>query len=428
MLHRAVCYRNCALLKATLLLVVAPLILYAFSGFPPLAHTGGFGEPTCRVCHDGGGGGRVTIGQPETYTPGATVPISVTIESNSRSRWGFELSARFQNGTQAGNLVGGNNVAVGTFRGVQYAAHAPAVTQPGNSFTYTVMWTAPPDASGGSVVFHAAGNGANGDGTSSGDNIFTTFAFSLAPPTGPAPSIGVGGIVNAASFVAAPNNTAAPGALISIFGADLATETGFAGQLPLPIDINGTRVLVNNIPAPLIFVSPGQINAQIPVAPEIPVGVAASVVVRITGRPDSAPEPILVEAVSPGVFDVGGGQGAVLIANTDILVAPVGSIPGRESRPANPGEFVSIFCTGLGQTDPPQVSGQPAAGERTLEMPTVTIGGEVASVDFSGAAPGFVGLNQINAIVPDLPAGDHEVIITVVGRQSRTGVTLRVEP
>ena len=313
---------------------------------------------------------------------------------------------------------------------MQYAAHAPAQSAP-NSFTYTVMWTAPPDASEGEVVFHTAANAANGNGSTSGDNIFTRSAIAHPPPPppppGPAPIIGAGGIVNAASFVAAPNNTAAPGALISIFGADLATETGFAGQLPLPTDINGTRVLVNNIPAPLIFVSPVQINAQMPIALEIPVGSGANVVVQVAGRPDSAPEPILVELVSPGISDVGGGQGAVFIANTDILVAPVGSILGRESRPANSGEFISIFSTGLGQTDPPQVSGQTAAGERTLEMPTVTIGGEIAPVDFSGAAPDFVGLNQINVIVPSLPAGDHEVIIAIASRQSPTGVTVRVE-
>ena len=278
-----------------------------------------------------------------------------------------------------------------------------------------------------------AANAANGNGTTSGDNIFTRFAVSHAPPPpppGPAPSIGVGGIVNAASFVAEPNNTAAPGALISIFGVDLATELGSASQLPLPTDINGTRVLVNNIPAPLIFVSPGQINAQMPIAPEIPVGSHANVVVQVAGRPDSTPEPILVELVSPGIFPVVGGQrqGAVLIANTGIFVAPVGSILGRESRPANPGEFISIFATGLGQTDPPQVSGQAAAGERTVEMPTVTIGGENAPVDFSGGAPGFAGLNQINVIVPSLPAGDHEVIIIIAGRQSPTGVTVSVEP
>ena len=311
---------------------------------------------------------------------------------------------------------------------MQYAAHNPVQVLAGNSFTYAVLWTAPPDASGGDVVFHAAGNAANGNGSTSGDNSFTRFAVSHPPPPGPAPSIGAGGIVNAASFVKAPNNTTAPGALISIFGVDLATEPGFAGQLPLPTDINGTRVFVTNIPAPLIFVSPEQINAQMPIAPEILVGNNANVVVQVAGRPDSTPEPILLESVSPGIFDVGGGQGAVLIANTDILVAPVGSIPGRESRPANPGEFISIFSTGLGQTDPPQVSGQTAAGERTLEMPTVTIGGEIAPVDFSGAAPGFVGLNQINVIVPSLPEGDHEVIIAIAGRQSHTGVTVRVEP
>ena len=275
-------------------------------------------------------------------------------------------------------------------------------------------------------AFSSAGNTANGNGNTTGDDIFTRSKASHPtppppppPPPGSAPSINAGGIVNAATFVEAPNNTAAPGALLSIFGVDLATELG-SGPLPLPTDINGTRVLVNNIPAPLIFVSPGQINAQMPFADEIPVGSEANVVVQVAGRPDSTPEPILVELVSPGIFILGPGQvGPGAILHPDFSVVD-------DASPARPGDFVLIFCTGLGQTDPPQVSGQPAAGERTLEMPTVTIGGEVAPVDFSGAAPFFAGLNQINAIVPDLPAGDHDVIINIAGQQSPAGVTVSV--
>ncbi len=433
MLEEVCRYRRGILVKVALLLVGVPLVLYAFSMVPPAAHTGGFGEPNCTEagCHVDNQanppGGSVTIGRPDTYTPGATVPITVLIQDSAtgRVRWGFQLSARFRSGRQAGSLAPGPNVFLQTLTGVQYAQHAAAVTQPGNSFTYTVMWTAPPDASGGDVVFNAAANAANGDGNnvgtrSGGDRIFTTQAVSMAPSGTPA-RLFAGGIVNAASFAPAPNNTAAPGALISIFGENLAPSPGGATALPLPTDINGTRVLVNNVPAPLIFVSPGQINAQAPF--EAAAGSTANVVVQVAGRPNSAPEPLRVETVSPGIFTLtqdGTGAGAILHADFSVV---------NNNSPARPGETVLIFCNGLGQTQPPPLeSGKPGAGQRTLEIPTLIIGGQNARVDFSGAAPGFAGLYQINAVIPNLAAGDHEIIITIAGRQSRSSVTLRVQP
>src|SRR6185436_4504463 len=81
--------------------------LAADARLPPTAHTGGFSEVTCARCHTGPvnpPGGRVVITPPPSYTPGSTVPIQVTIQDPTMTRWGFELSARFSNGTQAGTL------------------------------------------------------------------------------------------------------------------------------------------------------------------------------------------------------------------------------------------------------------------------------------------------------------------------------------
>ena len=93
--------------------------------------------------------------------------------------------------------------------------------------------------------------------------------------------------------------------------------------------------------APLYFVGPAQINAQVPFG--VSTGDSVPVAVSV-GDLLTAPQNYLIAPTQPGIFGLGGGQGAVLIANTAILVAPVGSIPGRETRPANPGEFLSIFC------------------------------------------------------------------------------------
>jgi uncharacterized protein (TIGR03437 family) len=75
------------------------------------------------------------------------------------------------------------------------------------------------------------------------------------------PQINSGGVVNAASYAPGP---VAPGSIISIFGTNLAASAGSAGTLPLPTDINGTEVNFGSYAAPLLGVSPSQINAQVP--------------------------------------------------------------------------------------------------------------------------------------------------------------------
>jgi uncharacterized protein (TIGR03437 family) len=151
---------------------------------------------------------------------------------------------------------------------------------------------------------------------------------------------------------------------------------------------------MNGIAAPLIFVSPGQINAQVPW--EISGGSISTQVVAngaLSNTVTAASGP-----AAPGVFTMdqsGSGQGAVLIAAVGHLAAASGSVTGRLSRPVLPGEHISIYCTGLGAVSNPPSSGAPAPSEQlstTMSTPTVTIGGIPATVVFSGLAPGFVGL------------------------------------
>ncbi len=423
-------YRRGLARMVRLLFVLAaiglPVVLLSYPRNPPTGYTGGFGEPNCTQCHSGTvnpAGGSVTIGAPASYTTGATVQIPVTIQDGASGRnvWGFELSARFKDGKQAGSFVAGSIVGIQTgLNGVQYAAQSPAQTQPGNSYTYTVAWTAPADAAAGDVTFNAAGMAADGRG-SSGDHVFTTQTVAAAPVSA-TPKISAGGVVNAASFVAAPSNTGAPAALVSVFGTNLAATTA-AAAIPLPTELGGINLLVNGTPAPLIYVSPAQINAQVPAT--LTAGQSVNVVVhRVSPAADSPAESFHIDSVSPGIFTVGSsgaGASAVLHQDNVTLVS--------SSAPAKPGEVVVIFCTGLGQTQAPALeSGKAGAGQRTLEIPTLTIGGQNARVDFSGAAPGFVGLYQINAVVPVLAAGDHEIIISIAGKQSRPGATIRVAP
>jgi uncharacterized protein (TIGR03437 family) len=318
------------------------------------------------------------------------------------------------------------------------AGDVPAVKwySPGGSLYATSSWV--PVASAGSWCYagwiYIAGHGAAslpGNWTVevdwNGVSLFT-LPFSIAV-LGSVPQILAGGVVNGASFAPAPSPVA-QGSIAAIFGSNLASGTGSATALPLPTSMYGAKVSINGIQAPLFFVSPGQINAQIPWE----VGNASQLSVQVTVN-GLASNTLAVDAanVAPGCFTINqAGQGAILIAGTDILAAPSGSIPGRTSRPAVPGDYLSLFCTGLGA-----VTNRPASGagapisslSTTLLTPTVTIGAVPAGVPFSGLVPGLVGLNQINVLVPDgAPAGDAvPVVISIGGRTSNT-VMVAVEP
>ncbi len=426
MFERLTTHRGRVLLKVAIVLVGAPALLYAFLFSPPLAHTGGFGEPTCSECHgtgDNSTSGSVSLsGLPATYTPGATVPITVVIEDSTggRRRWGFELSARFSNGKQAGTLSPGTNVGVDAQNAVQYAHHEPAQNFTGPTFSYTFNWTAPADSSSGDVIFNVVGNAANGNGTNdSGDHIYKAQATSKAPSAAAAPKISSGGIVHAASFALLPSDISAPGTLISIFGSNMASDIVEAKTLPLPTQLGNTQVLVNGIAAPLFFVSPLQINAQVPF--EAQPGTTVNLVVRVSGQ-DSVPEPLKIEDVSPGIFTIpskGTGPGAIL--HTDFTLV-------SSSSPAKPGEFVLVYVAGLGVTNPPVASGAGGNAERTVNAVTATIGGKAATVDFAGAAPFFAALYQVNVIVPDLAAGDYDLVLNVANHQSPAGVIISVKP
>ena len=146
----------------------------------------------------------------------------------------------------------------------------------------------------------------------------------------------------------------------------------------------------------------------------------------ITQGAQSTTLTVQLKQYSPALFTAnaqGSGQASTVIAGTAALAAPAGQFPG--ARPAKPGEFLSIYCTGLGD-----VSNRPQLGAAspssplaaTLAQPKVTIGGVNATVSFSGLAPGFVGLYQVNIKVPDgvAPGGAVPVVLTIGGATSNT--------
>lgn len=154
----------------------APTFVYN----PPLAHTGGFGEPTCHLCHNefelNFPGGRLELnGLPPAWEPGRTYRVVVALHSDEMVVAGFQLAARFADGTPAGTLAAvDGRVVVTDSTGVPYARQAQggAVPESPALARWTVAWTAP-DA-GGTVHLHASANSGNGDNSLFGDLIYAT--------------------------------------------------------------------------------------------------------------------------------------------------------------------------------------------------------------------------------------------------------------
>ncbi|OFV96887.1 MAG: hypothetical protein A3H28_10955 [Acidobacteria bacterium RIFCSPLOWO2_02_FULL_61_28] len=228
-----------------------------------------------------------------------------------------------------------------------------------------------------------------------------------------------------------------PGAIVSIFGTDLALGRGPQGTelavaTPLPTSMGGVSVKVGDRFAPLFFVSPTQINAMIPF--EI-TGASADITV-VTG-PNAAGNTVTasLSPTAPGIFFVnleGRQQGAILNGSDNTLTVPAGSPLGH---PARPGEVVVIFASGLGPVSPVLPSGL-AAGAGGTTIPTLTtpprvlIGGQQATIQFAGLAPGFVGLYQVNAVVPSNTAANPAVPVQITTAQGQTSnlVTIAVSP
>jgi uncharacterized protein (TIGR03437 family) len=229
-----------------------------------------------------------------------------------------------------------------------------------------------------------------------------SFVVATAPPPAlPVPAVASGGVVNAFSSLL----SVAPGGLISIYGTNLAAAEGRAAVTPLPGSLNGTSVSIDGKPAPLLFVSATQINAQAPF--ETPLGTAALVVQN--GTLKSAPVNVDVRAVAPGIVAQPGGSHALAVNYS-------GGALNASQNPVHPGEYVMVYLTGQGLVDPPVSSGAQSPVD-PLSLPVAAVrsmlGGKPAVVTWAGLAPGFVGLLQVNLLVPDIPGGEQALEVTV---------------
>lgn len=239
-----------------------------------------------------------------------------------------------------------------------------------------------------------------------------------------APTLNADGVVNGASFVPAPDNFVAPNGIISIFGVDLALQTKQVSESDLvrgrlPLALGGVQVRIGEILAPLYFVSPGQINAQVP--SELLPGDWQLTVAR-ENLGGSGVAIVKVRQAAPGLFP--------FMTHSDYTLIGRGELQG--STPARPGEIILIFGTGFGETAPAVFAGElPSFAARALLPTRAWLDGELIPgylLHYVGQAPGFAGLYQINLELPaDLPPGDPEFRIEIGGISSQPGIRIAVE-
>ncbi len=204
------------------------------------------------------------------------------------------------------------------------------------------------------------------------------------------------GVVNAASF-APSTHPISPGAMISLFGSGMADSTAEPANAPLPTQLNGVTVTVDGTPAPLFFVSAGQINLQTPFAVQ---GPTASIVVSSNGESTSNAVTVPVANSSPGVFSAqqtGFGPGIVTHADFSLVTA---------QNPARLGEVVIIFLTGMGAVEPDlrrrhgRTFGSAELGDGRPNL-QVLFDGEVGAISVLRRGPGVRGALPNERADPD---------------------------
>lgn len=216
-------------------------------------------------------------------------------------------------------------------------------------------------------------------------------------------------IVHAASF--APG-AVAPGQIVSIFGAGLGPATAVRGAVDpetglLPTALAGASVLLDGEPIPLLHVQESQINAQIPYEAAGRANVRLAVSYGGVTGPGAA---LAVSPAQPALFLIPGGKSALMLNENGRLNSPL--------RPARPGESVTLFGSGQGETSPPAQTGRAASAmdEQRIEDVSVSVGGRAAEVVSAGLAPGFAGVFQIRARIPETVATGAETPVSIVIR------------
>ena len=237
------------------------------------------------------------------------------------------------------------------------------------------------------------------------------------------PAISSGGIVDAASFTS--GRAVAPGSIVSVFGVGLADQSASAIQLPLPYGIDGTAFSFDvpsasiSLPGRFFYVSPNQLNIQVPWELAGQSSVTVKVIINFTY---SAEYTLPLATYSPGFF-ANNVNGQLLAAALDSNNKVIST-----SNPVARGSTVQLFLNGLGPVQNTPADGAALTSTDSTTTPAaITIGGQSATVSYSGLAPNFVGLYQVNAIVPSSISAGLQSLTCSIGGVSCASVMLPVK-
>jgi uncharacterized protein (TIGR03437 family) len=274
------------------------------------------------------------------------------------------------------------------------------------------------------LAVDAAGKVYIADDENSTIRVLTPVAPLVSAIPSALPRIDASGVVSDAAF--GGFSSVAPGSWIEIHGSNLAnhargwTVADFHGS-QAPTSLDGTAVTIGGQAAFISYISPTQINAQVPSS--VSLGPEDVQVTTAAGSSDA--HTITVNQVQPGLLapaslKVGDKQYTeALFPDGTTFALPAGAVQGGAARPPRPGETIVLYGVGFGTVTPDPGAGNIVASDNSLIMPfQVFFGGTPAAVSYAGLAPGMIGLYQFNVVVPDTASGDAVPLTFSVGPNS----------
>ena len=334
----------------------------------------------------------------------------------SQHYFGFTVTAGQDGGSRASNIM---NLGTGTLNwsatvqtndGSNWFTLSPSSGTAPSTLTVTShLTTLLPGTDTATITISAPGV--------SNSPQFITVPLYVGPTNGPI----INSVVNGATF----QNGVVPGSWVTITGSNLSGVTrtwnaaDFTNGSALPTNLSGVEVTFGGTPAAVYYVSPTQLNVQ---APANTIGNNVPVLTQYLGA-TSNNAPTGVGPVAPGLFTYQAGSNlfpAAVYNGTTVLVGDP-AISGNAVRKALPGDIIEIYATGLGPSPSGTTIATPIPFQGTV---AATMGPQNAIV--LGAALVAPGEFQINVVVPDLPAGNYPLTISVGSQSSQSGVTIPV--
>ncbi|SPE36840.1 conserved exported hypothetical protein [Candidatus Sulfopaludibacter sp. SbA3] len=322
-------------------------------------------------------------------------------------------------GVTAGKLYVGGGDASGTPLSGSPLSMLEAYDVSANSWTSGLP--SMPDAvvaPGSAIVggtLYCFGAGSAGNPAEPGYNYVQIYQ-----PAGGTPAISAGGILSAGAF--GGFTSVAPGSWIEIYGNNLAADTRSWGSsdftgINAPTSLDGTAVTIGGQSAFIDYISPGQVNALVPSG--VPTGLQQITVKTAGGM--SAAHNVTVNAAQPGLlapstFNINEVPYVVAILGDGSYALPAGAIPGVTSRPAKPGDALTLYGVGFGPVTPASPAGQLVQQLNSLSLPfQMSIGGNPAILIYYGLAPGYTGLYQFDVTVPSVAPGAAALTFSLNG-------------